>query len=269
MIRVRRPAAVPPRLAVEGATETRALCAAVEASPAAWQGFEFKAAVYGHDSVRQVLLAAQHHKCAFCEQRISVANEGDVEHFRPKGAWQRHRGDTLHRPGYYWLAYAWANLLVTCRACNSRQHKGTLFPLVDESARATSHRDDVSAERPLLVDPAAEEPSDHVRFRRHMPYAPRDNARGLETIRVLGLDRIALRERRRELYARLRALADVARRGPTETLRTRARAALVRCAQADAEFSAMARDFLIDEDDTTGPASADGREAPHPVRRIT
>ena len=255
MIRVRRPEEVPARLSVDGAAEARGLCAAIEAAPTAWMGFEFKAAVYGHDSVRRVLLTAQHHKCAFCEQRISVANEGDVEHFRPKGGWQAHRGDTLHRPGYYWLAYAWGNLLVTCRSCNSRLHKGNLFPLAVESARARSHRDDVSAERPLLVDPAAEEPSDFVRFRRHMPYAPRGNARGVETIRVLGLDRTALRDRRRELFARLRALADVARQGPTEALRTRARAALVRCAQADAEFSAMARDFLVEEDDAAGGRS--------------
>lgn len=245
MIRVRRPVEAPERLRVAGAAEARALCDAMEGDTTAWRTLEFRSAVYGHESVRGAFLAAQHHKCAFCEQRISAANEGEVEHFRPKGGWQARRGDALHQPGYYWLVYAWSNLLVTCRACNGKQHKGNLFPLEDEARRATSHHADVTAERPMFVDPATEEPSDFIRFHRHMPYAPRDNARGVATIEAFGLRRVALREQRRDLYARLRALADVARDAADEGLRGRARAALVRCAQGDAEFSAVARDFLV------------------------
>lgn len=245
MIRIRRPELVPLRLRDEGATETRALCDAMDQDPNAWKRFKFDHKIYAHDSVRDVLLDAQHRKCAFCEQRISAANYGDVEHFRPKGEWKAKRGSTPHRPGYYWLAYAWANLMISCRDCNGGQHKGSLFPLEDEVARVTSHRDDLREERPMFVDPASEEPSDFVRFRRHMPYAPRDNARGLATIQEMGLDRLPLRERRRDWYAKLRTLADVAQTAPDEGLRARARASLVRCAQAATEFSAMARDFLV------------------------
>ena len=157
--------------------------------------------------------------------------------------------DVLEKPHFVFDQAARANLFINQA---ERQVGVAIKPKINGLFRFELHRDDVGAERPLLVDPAAEEPSDFVRFRRHMPYAPRGNARGVETIRVLGLDRIALRDRRRELFARLRALADVARQGPTEALRTRARAALVRCAQADAEFSAMARDFLVEEDDAAG-----------------
>lgn len=245
MIRVRRPEHIPPRLRDEGAKATQSLCDAIELDPSAWKRFEFDHAIYAHDSVRDALLDAQHRKCAFCEQRISAANYGDVEHFRPKGGWQSRRKSTVHRPGYYWLAYAWTNLLISCRECNGKQPKGNLFPLEDEGARATSHSDDLRAERPMFVDPASEEPSDFVRFRRHMPYAPRDNTRGVATIQELGLDRLPLRERRRDWYAKLRALADVAQTAPDEGLRARARASLVRCAQAATEFSAMARDFLV------------------------
>ncbi len=78
-----------------------------------------------------------------------------------------------------------------------------------------------------------------------MPYAPRDNARGLATIQGRGLDRLPLRERRSDWHAKLRALADIAQMAPDEALRERARGSLVRCAQAATEFSAMARDFLV------------------------
>ncbi len=245
MIRIRRPERVPSRLDVEGARATRTLCDAMDADPTAWRAFKFEQAIYAHDTVREALLVAQHRKCAFCEQRISAANYGDVEHFRPKGAWQSKRGSSVHSPGYYWLAYAWSNLLISCRECNGRQHKGNLFPLEDESGRARSHRDDLESERPMFVDPAGEEPSDFVRFRRHMSYAPRDNPRGVATIRDLGLDRLPLREARRDWYAKLRTLADIAQTAEGARLRARARASLVRCAQAATVFSAMARDFLV------------------------
>ncbi len=83
MIRIRRPEHVPPRLRDEGAKETRSLCDEIERDPSAWRRFKFDHAIYAHDSVRSALLDAQHRKCAFCEQRISAANYGDVEHFRP------------------------------------------------------------------------------------------------------------------------------------------------------------------------------------------
>jgi hypothetical protein len=100
--------------------------------------FSFDPAIYGDVAVKAALVAAQHKKCCFCES--IVGTDGDVEHFRPKAACRQTSGDALTRPGYYWLAYDWSNLLLACGPCNQR-HKGNLFPLADPSRRVTSHKD--------------------------------------------------------------------------------------------------------------------------------
>lgn len=102
MIRLRRPAC-PKRLATEGAEQTAALCKAAGASAAAAEGLrerDFHAAVYAHPEVRQTLWAMQHGKCAYCEKPLNEEN-AEVEHFRPKSAWQELASPKLSRPGYY------------------------------------------------------------------------------------------------------------------------------------------------------------------------
>jgi hypothetical protein len=106
--------------------------------------------------VKAALRIAQHDKCGFCESKVTHVAFGDVEHFRPKAAFRAIQGDALTRPGYYWLAYEWTNLLFACEPCN-RRHKGNLFPLVDEATRARSHTDDITRETPLFIDPTAED----------------------------------------------------------------------------------------------------------------
>ena len=74
---------------------------------------------------------------------------GDVEHYRPKAGYRQDAEDPLGRPGYYWLAYEWSNLLFCCQICNQR-FKRNLFPLVDPARRAETHHDDLSSEQPLF-----------------------------------------------------------------------------------------------------------------------
>jgi len=64
--------------------------------------------------------------------------------------------------GYWWLAYNWDNLLLSCKKCN--QHKGTKFPLKDESKRAFSENDDLRKEEPILIDPLTENPEDFIEY---------------------------------------------------------------------------------------------------------
>jgi len=89
-----------------------------------------------------------HGKCAYCASKITSIYNGDIEHFRPKGGY----GETnpIKKPGYYWLASDWNNLLFACPFCNQTntheiydnnvireivQGKLNQFPLLTENYR--------------------------------------------------------------------------------------------------------------------------------------
>lgn len=160
--------------------------------------------IYGAQDVRRQLRADQHGKCAYCE---CARNGGywPVEHFRPKGAYQKEQHGSLLHPGYYWLAYRWDNLLYSCDDCNST-YKRCLFPLFDESKRNMEAKE-ISQEEPLLINPATEDPEQLIGFREEMPlplssdldsYAYKKAA---TTISVLHLDdRNDLLERRLRVW---------------------------------------------------------------------
>lgn len=71
--------------------------------------------IYSDKSVRKKLLEMFHGKCSYCESKITAIYSGDIEHFRPKGKIQ---GATPSKPGYFWLASEWENLLFACPFCN-------------------------------------------------------------------------------------------------------------------------------------------------------
>ena len=246
MIRIERPPKAPDILQDSGKREGKTNCESYDCHSDEYRSrsrtFKFKDHIYAHDSVKNKLLKAQHHKCCYCESKFRATYPGAVEHFRPKGAVQQERSETKEYPGYYWLAYSWKNLLVSCHSCNSK--KGTLFPLSDPGARARSHRDDMNAERPFLVDPASEEPRQHIRFRGSAS-EPRTK-RGRETIRVLGLDRSDLEEERKEKLASLgdlKLIAGLEEKVDRERVE-QARKFLEDATRPDAKYSSMARDFL-------------------------
>lgn len=126
---------------------------------------DFKSGIYNGDGVKKQLLHDQNDKCAYCE--VSLAGDfGNVEHYRPKTGWQENKGDTLNKPGYYWLAYEWTNLLCSCDKCNSSSRKGNLFPLRDSQKRGIAMHD-ISQEVPLIINPALEEPGLYLRFNKY------------------------------------------------------------------------------------------------------
>ena len=247
MIRIERPAGAPNILQDSGEREEEAVCKSYDLHADEYRtrerAFEFKEHIYGHDSVRNTLLEAQHRKCCYCESRFRANYPGAVEHFRPKGAVQQERSQRREYPGYYWLAYRWENLLVSCYSCNSI-HKGVLFPLVDSEARARKHHDDMDSEQPLLVDPASEEPRQHIRFRGSASEPLTE--KGRETIRVLELNRRDLEEDRREWLAILDTHQLTLRLGDAidGELLERARRFLENAVRPDAKYSSMARYFL-------------------------
>jgi uncharacterized protein (TIGR02646 family) len=223
--------------------------------------FEFDRAIYAAQAVKKALCRLQHDKCCFCEAKVTHISPGDVEHFRPKKAYRQDPRDPLIRPGYYWLAYEWTNLLLSCESCN-RRGKASLFPLIDPAGRATPRGRDVSAERPLFLNPAAEDPAEHIEFRAERACPRNGSLRGRGTIIALQLNRRELRLHRLENLLKLRRLketrdhlaAAVKRNAAAGRRSTLARRELARLQELDADFerfqlpsaeyAAMARAYL-------------------------
>ena len=163
--------------------------------------FDFDNKVYAHATVKTMLKREQHGKCAYCERSLN-GDYGAVEHFRPKGGYATADG-VLHKPAYYWLAYDWDNLLLSCDECNTGC-KRNLFPLEDENARSIGRRD-TSKEVPLLINPAQNDPGDSICFVRFI-VKPRltdgkESRKGRTSIDILRLnDRNDLLESRRRRW---------------------------------------------------------------------
>ena len=79
---------------------------------------------WNNPDVRGVLYARHGRVCAYCGCDLPDNDKGDVEHFRPKG---KVIEDATHG-GYWWLAYTFANYLMSCAVCN-RVCKRDRFPL--------------------------------------------------------------------------------------------------------------------------------------------
>ncbi|HYU36113.1 MAG TPA: hypothetical protein VEW48_28470 [Thermoanaerobaculia bacterium] len=245
MISVHKPAAAPEILKTRGREETDRDQQAYEQTPADYASgaakLSFHADIYGHSSVKEALIAAQHGKCCFCEAKITHIGYGDVEHFRPKAGYRQHPRDPLGLPGYYWLAYDWGNLYLSCQLCNQR-FKKNLFPLIDAGRRCRNHLADLNQEEPLFIDPGgAVNPEDHIEFLAEQPRAKKGSRQGRLTIRALALRREPLRERRFDRYRMLSALKNVVRLLPDEPEGQEALAILEDAIRNDAEYAAMAR----------------------------
>lgn len=251
MIRIARPPAAPAALQA-GVPLVEAMHQAVHDRPnvagTRAEAFTFDSGIYGHETVKTALKAMQHQKCAFCEGKFAAFCYGDVEHYRPKAySQQRRRGPTI-RPGYYWLAYEWTNLLVSCEPCN-RKRKGNVFPLRNPAQRARTPAE-VATEEPLIIDPSGPtDPQDHIRFNANVPEAV--TRAGEVTVDLLALDRVDLNGDRAEHLSRVEMLAKVVevgmRPGAAEdvaALAAEAAAELDALCEPAAEFSAMTRDFL-------------------------
>jgi uncharacterized protein (TIGR02646 family) len=129
--------------------------------------------VYSRDDVKEALERLFGLKCAYCEFDYSPGMPADVEHYRPKGGVVDEAGSLIF-PGYWWLASTWSNLLPSCADCNrSRWHKvgsdtykfgkQNLFPLPAGTVPARTP-DELAAERPLLINPAEEDPARYLRY---------------------------------------------------------------------------------------------------------
>jgi hypothetical protein len=122
-----------------------------------------------------------------------------------------------------------------------------VFPLLDNRVRAHSHHDNIEVERPLFINPAIENPRDHISFRGASPEPTTEVGRA--TVHGLGLRRPDLEENRRQRLAelsRLRDFIDLAKDLADPNAQTLVKQAQTHLAaiRPEAEYSAMARDFL-------------------------
>lgn len=159
--------------------------------------FTFSSA-YRSNQIKDALRKYQNNKCCFSEAKFE-GDDAHVEHFRPKGRVDEWPSGTSLSPGYYWLAYAWSNLLL-CKSTINCSYKRNYFPLETGTARNRSHLDN-NIERPLLINPYIDEPREHIRFREDEPIALTE--RGRACIDLLHLRHPEFEEARR---TRLRIL---------------------------------------------------------------
>lgn len=168
--------------------------------------FSFK--VYKDNDVQKALVKAYGLKCAYCESDFAAVTPKEIEHFRPKSAIDTCILNAKElKPGYWWLAGDWSNLLISCVDCNrERTHKVSgsdsilgkqnQFPLADEQVRIRSHKmsSEQEEDKRLLLHPAIDNPMEHLTFDDKALIHPKDNGTGIdpkgkESIRVYALQR--------------------------------------------------------------------------------
>ena len=173
--------------------------------------FDFKA--YKEKLIVQALNEHFANKCAYCESSYAATAPVDIEHYRPKG--EIIEGKRKIRPGYYWLACDWGNLLPACRDCNSpRNHtfanvivklrgKANWFPIANPKQRAKKPGQEGREQR-LLLHPYRDDPTKHLEYtvdgviRPKLDKSGRSSRKGRTSIRVYGLDRPLLTDARRK-----------------------------------------------------------------------
>lgn len=159
-----------------------------------------------YDVARQQLFEMQHYKCCYCETKQNTHKWETVEHFRPKCEVTR---DGSSYPGYWWLAWTWTNLLFCCMQCNT--YKGAAFPLAPGSTPLAVDELPPGGEQPLLLDPAVDDPREHIQFRpvgdSWWPFPRNGSLRGLEFLTRLKLYHPELSRVRAGLLSQWRAHA--------------------------------------------------------------
>jgi uncharacterized protein (TIGR02646 family) len=108
-------------------------------------------------------------RCMYCEDSQGT----DIDHFRPRRQYPEH-------------AFDWTNYLLACSHCNSNE-KRDQFPL-DE------HK------QPLLIDPTAEDPSEHLVLTATSGKFQKLTPKGEASICVFGLDRDLLEKGRKKTW---------------------------------------------------------------------
>jgi hypothetical protein len=144
-------------------------------------------------------------KCAFCESKANGTSKFEVEHYRPK---KEVIDDEKHK-GYYWLAYEWSNLIISCPYCNrGTGGKHNQFPIIGTRIYSEIYLMNQSfdtdyfnlerlqnIEKPLLLHPEIDNPISHLIFKNDGKILG-ISQRGRATIYICNLNRVLLKSRR-------------------------------------------------------------------------
>lgn len=202
----------------EGKTETERAIEHYTSPDYDGTGFEFK--IYSDPEVKSSLIELFKGKCAYCESKFLHVYSGDIEHFRPKG--EIEEAIPPKKPGYYWLAADWDNLLLSCRNCNQKlthsiyglSEKRTMgkmnqFPLAKKGIHIRSHLhlNGISDEEPFrqLLNPCIENPEDFFEYGQEGVIRPKSSAslkkkaKAEKSIDVYVLQRIPLVQSREKI----------------------------------------------------------------------
>lgn len=176
---------------------------------------------YNKRYVRNTLREMFHDKCAYCEAKITHIAYPHIEHYRPKKKY----------PQY---TFEWNNLLLACGICNGSAHKGDNFPLKDGDE-----------DTPLLLNPCGDDPEQHLEFvQARVVFL---SERGQHTRDLLGLNRDELFDRRRNLLLAIdyiRRVVENYKSDGNEAMARRGQSLLDAANSAEAEYTAMVRQFL-------------------------
>lgn len=113
---------------------------------------------YKVGSVQNRLNKIYNLKCAYCEQKLLDAPK-HIEHYRPKNV-------------YYWLAYSWDNLLLSCGSCNSSKSddfeiKNNVVVYDNESFENIHQLGDSydTIEEPFIINPEKENVLEVIQYK--------------------------------------------------------------------------------------------------------
>lgn len=132
---------------------------------------------YADKSIKDQLLKETHGKCAYCESKFSHVCHGDIEHILPKNP-----------DAHPELYVTWSNLTVACEICNR------------------SGKKDYNNDEEPLINPYEDEISNKIISFGPFLYPFQGSRRGLLTIEILELNRMALIERRYDAINKLNRL---------------------------------------------------------------
>lgn len=168
---------------------------------------------YRNSEIKAVLRASSHHKCMYCESKITHVALGDVEHIRPKSKAPE-------------LVVDWDNLGLVCAECN----------------REKLDYDDLVT--PLL-NPYVDDPQQDLRFYGPTVHHRVGSVRGEVTVRTLKLSaRTALFERRKERIEWLQTLLDRIQETDAPALKVVLEEQLTLELADSAEYAATSRAFV-------------------------
>lgn len=173
-----------------------------------------------------------HHKCVFCESRMSHVSPAHIEHFRPKS------NITFEE-----LMFKWENWLLSCHICNT--NKGTYF--------------ENCGVEPCLIDPTVDAPSIHLDFLESQILFKTE--RGEKTIKQIQLDRTLLMQERTQWLANIKYLLILILKVPEAS--HEARNLVIWAMQDNAPYAAMTRTYLSKK--TPKLAHPD---VPHPIIKL-